>query len=63
MTTQTEPGVWASLSRDRQRRLVAQVGHLASRYWEWTRRPEGRTHERDDAGMADAEREGAGTSS
>jgi hypothetical protein len=30
-----EPGVWASLSRDRQRRQVAQLGHLASRYWAW----------------------------
>ena len=60
MTMQTESGVWASLSRDRQRRLIAQVGQLASRYWEWTRRPEGRTDERDDAGWADTEREGAG---
>ncbi len=34
MTTQTESGVWASLSRDRQRRLIAQMGQLASRYWE-----------------------------
>ncbi|HRW67865.1 MAG TPA: hypothetical protein P5032_19420 [Candidatus Competibacter sp.] len=36
MTTQTESGVWASLSRDRQRRLIAQMGQLAPRYWEWT---------------------------
>ncbi len=39
------------------------MGQLASRYWEWTRRPEGETDERDDAGMADAQREGAGASS
>ena len=56
MTTQTELGVWASLSRDRQRRLVAQVGQLASRYWGWTRRPEGRAHDRDDTGLADVKR-------
>lgn len=63
MTTQTESGVWASLSRDRQRRLIAQMGQLASRYWEWTRRPAGETDERDDAGLADAQREGARASS